>query len=205
MVLTLEISGPEAAKLGGTSRKVFNARGGTIGRVATNDWVLPDGYVSSRHARIQYQDDTYYLIDESKNGVCINSPDNHLRTRPPVRAPDRRLDPDRSVRDPRVDCRGGDGARNSSIKPPVGYASATGGALADRSVRRGRSVWRLSATAAVERRFFRRGRRVRFASGRRSRSPQPAGCDPGARPLTTPRGRPIWRAARSSTSITVRR
>ena len=79
MVLTLEISGPEAVKLGGTSRKVFNARGGTIGRVATNDWVLPDGYVSSRHARIQYEDDTYYLIDESKNGVCINSPDNHLQ------------------------------------------------------------------------------------------------------------------------------
>ncbi len=78
MVLMLEISGPEAAKLGGTSRKVFNARGGTIGRVVTNDWVLPDGYVSSRHARIQDQDDTYYLIDESKNGVCINSPDNHL-------------------------------------------------------------------------------------------------------------------------------
>jgi type VI secretion system FHA domain protein len=79
MVLTLEISGPEAAKLGGTSRKVFNARGGTIGRVATNDWVLPDGYVSSRHARIQYENGTYYLIDESKNGICLNSPDNHLQ------------------------------------------------------------------------------------------------------------------------------
>jgi type VI secretion system FHA domain protein len=78
MVLTLEITGPEAVKLGKTSRKVFNARGGTIGRVITNDWVLPDGYVSSRHARIQYEDDTYYLVDESKNGVCINSPDNHL-------------------------------------------------------------------------------------------------------------------------------
>ncbi len=80
MILTLEISGPEAAKLGATSRKVFNARGGTIGRLADNDWVLPDRYVSSRHARIQYENDNYYLIDESTNGVCINSPDNHLDT-----------------------------------------------------------------------------------------------------------------------------
>jgi type VI secretion system FHA domain protein len=78
MILTLEVSGPEAAKLGVSSRKVFNARGGTIGRLADNDWVLPDRYVSSRHARIQYENDNYYLIDESTNGVCINSPDNHL-------------------------------------------------------------------------------------------------------------------------------
>jgi type VI secretion system protein ImpI len=78
MILTLEISGPEAVKLGVSGRKVFNARGGTIGRLADNDWVLPDRYVSSRHARIQYENDNYYLIDESTNGVCINSPDNHL-------------------------------------------------------------------------------------------------------------------------------
>ena len=31
MILTLEISGPEAAKLGATSRKVFNAAAGRSG------------------------------------------------------------------------------------------------------------------------------------------------------------------------------
>ena len=54
MILTLEVTGPEASKLGAGSRKVFNAAGGTIGRLPDNSWVLPDPYVSSRHALIRY-------------------------------------------------------------------------------------------------------------------------------------------------------
>src|SRR5687767_5962272 len=78
MTLTLEVTGPQAAALGDASRKVFDAAGGTIGRLADNTWALPDPYVSSRHAVIRYRDGTYYIEDTSTNGVFVNSPDNQL-------------------------------------------------------------------------------------------------------------------------------
>jgi type VI secretion system protein ImpI len=83
MILTLDVTGPQAAKLGPAHRKVFGVNGGTIGRLPDNDWVLPDPYVSSHHARIRCQGDTFYIEDTSTNGVFINSPDNRLtRGRP---------------------------------------------------------------------------------------------------------------------------
>lgn len=78
MPLTLEITGPQAAALGAASRKVFDAAGGTIGRLADNTWSLPDPYVSSRHATIRYRDGVYFIEDTSTNGVFINSQDNQL-------------------------------------------------------------------------------------------------------------------------------
>src|SRR5688572_3441246 len=78
MTLTLEVTGPQAAALGDASRKVFDAAGGTIGRLADNTWALPDPYVSSRHAVIRYRDGTFYIEDTSTNGIFINSPDNQL-------------------------------------------------------------------------------------------------------------------------------
>lgn len=78
MTLTLEITGPDAAKLGAARRKVFQAAGGTIGRLPDNSWVLQDPYVSSRHASIKYMDGSFYIEDTSTNGVFINSPDNRL-------------------------------------------------------------------------------------------------------------------------------
>ncbi len=55
----------------------FPAVGGTIGRSADNDWILPDArrYVSSRHAMIDYQGGAYYLVDTSRNGVYVNGAD----------------------------------------------------------------------------------------------------------------------------------
>jgi len=55
----------------------FIACGGTIGRNADNDWVLPDPkcYVSGRHALIDFQSGAYYLIDTSRNGVYVNGAD----------------------------------------------------------------------------------------------------------------------------------
>jgi type VI secretion system FHA domain protein len=83
MILTLDVSGPHAGKLGAARRKEFGVNGGTIGRLPDNDWVLPDPYVSSHHARIRCQGDTFYIEDTSTNGVFINSPDNRLtRGRP---------------------------------------------------------------------------------------------------------------------------
>ena len=48
--------------------------GGTIGRSADNDWVLPDPlrYVSAHHARVHFREGHFYLQDVSTNGVYIN-------------------------------------------------------------------------------------------------------------------------------------
>jgi type VI secretion system FHA domain protein len=78
MILQLEVTGPEAEKLGAAQRKEFHARGGSIGRLPDNSWVLPDPYVSSRHALIRYQNGVFYIEDTSTNGVFINSPENRL-------------------------------------------------------------------------------------------------------------------------------
>ena len=52
----------------------FGIGGGTIGRSADNDWVLPDPrrYVSAHHARVYVRDGHYYLEDISTNGVYVN-------------------------------------------------------------------------------------------------------------------------------------
>ncbi|HEY4368478.1 MAG TPA: type VI secretion system-associated FHA domain protein TagH [Steroidobacteraceae bacterium] len=78
MILTLEVIGEHATDLGAGSRKVFNAIGGTIGRLPDNDWVFPDPYISGRHALIRYLNGKFFVEDTSTNGVFINSPDNRL-------------------------------------------------------------------------------------------------------------------------------
>jgi type VI secretion system FHA domain protein len=78
MSLTLEVAGPQARKLGAGCRKVFNSTGGSIGRLEGNDWVLPDDFISGRHAVIHFSNGTYFLEDRSSNGVFINSPDVRL-------------------------------------------------------------------------------------------------------------------------------
>ena len=78
MILTLEVIGEQAQDLGAGSRKVFNAVGGTIGRLPDNDWVFPDPYVSGRHALIRYLNGKYFVEDTSTNGVFINSPEHRL-------------------------------------------------------------------------------------------------------------------------------
>lgn len=78
MILTLEVTGPEAARLGAGSRCVFSTQGGVIGRAKTSDLALSHAKVSSRHAVISYLDGVFYVEDTSTNGVCINSPGNRL-------------------------------------------------------------------------------------------------------------------------------
>jgi predicted component of type VI protein secretion system len=79
MILTLEVTGPQAQEMGAGARKVFKAIGGTIGRLPDNDWVFPDPYVSGRHALIRYVNEKFFVEDTSTNGVCVNSPDNRLK------------------------------------------------------------------------------------------------------------------------------
>lgn len=78
MILTLEVTGPQAQEMGAGGRKVFKAIGGTIGRLPDNDWVFPDPYVSGRHALIRYVNGKFFVEDTSTNGVFINSPENRL-------------------------------------------------------------------------------------------------------------------------------
>jgi predicted component of type VI protein secretion system len=77
MLLALSIVSEQGAALGPTAYKVFDERGGSIGRVAGNDWVLPDAqnFVSSRHAIVSARGGIFYLEDRSSNGTFINSAD----------------------------------------------------------------------------------------------------------------------------------
>ena len=78
MLLALSIVSEQGAALGPTAYKVFDERGGSIGRVAGNDWVLPDpqNFVSSRHALVSTVGGMFYLEDRSSNGTFINAPDH---------------------------------------------------------------------------------------------------------------------------------
>jgi type VI secretion system FHA domain protein len=79
MLLKLEVVGAEAGRLGERRSKIFAAEGGTIGRIEGNDWVLPDQYVSSRHAAIRCVDGQFFVIDtNSSNGVSLNTPGYRL-------------------------------------------------------------------------------------------------------------------------------
>ncbi len=78
MFLVLEITSSNAAVMGAASRAVFSVKGGTIGRRAGNDWILPDPHVSSRHARVRSVGGTFFLEDtESANGVTVNGSKLH--------------------------------------------------------------------------------------------------------------------------------
>ena len=71
--LTLEVSSQQADALGADRRKTFGVDGGTIGRGASNRWVLAEGYVSSRHASIEFSNGAFYIEDlGSRNGVFVN-------------------------------------------------------------------------------------------------------------------------------------
>ena len=96
MILTLEVSPPQAAQLGAASDKTFRASGGLIGRDKSNDWILPHTKVSSRHARISYHDATFYIEDTSTNGVFLNS----SRQRLPKGRPQALVSGDRILIDP---------------------------------------------------------------------------------------------------------
>src|SRR5215470_12336596 len=74
MSLRLRIVSDHRRVLGDRSSIVFSVDGGTIGRSADNDWVLPDPlrYVSAHHARVEFRGGSFYLHDVSTNGVFVN-------------------------------------------------------------------------------------------------------------------------------------
>jgi type VI secretion system FHA domain protein len=94
MRLTLEVKGPEAIALAAGCRKEFGTDGGTIGRLPDNDWVLPNPWVSSRHATIAYANGVFQLEDTSRNGTLVNDIRLDRGTRYPLNSGDRiRIDP----------------------------------------------------------------------------------------------------------------
>jgi len=85
MALRLRVISEHRLRMGDKSTFVFGVSGGSIGRSAENDWVLPDDmrYVSGRHARIVYHKGRYVLQDTSSNGTYINDQDRPLGNQNP--------------------------------------------------------------------------------------------------------------------------
>lgn len=73
MALTLRVSSHHAQHMGANATRIFES-GGDIGRVASNDWVLPDPdrFVSGQHARIVERQGQYFIADLSTNGTHLN-------------------------------------------------------------------------------------------------------------------------------------
>jgi len=82
-MLKLKIVSEQRRALAERSTAVFSVEGGTIGRSADNDWVLPDPqrYVSAHHARVQFREGHFYLQDVSTNGVYVNDDTEPLAKR----------------------------------------------------------------------------------------------------------------------------
>ena len=86
MPLTLHVISHQSRAMGSAATCQINEPGGSIGRVDSNDWVLPDPerFVSSRHAAISCEDGVWYLQDTSTNGTFHNDPGNLIGTFTPL-------------------------------------------------------------------------------------------------------------------------
>jgi type VI secretion system protein len=74
MALRLRVVSEHSTRLGSKATKVFGVHGGTIGRAADNEWILPDPerYLSGKHARVDFRAGNYVLVDTSSNGTYVN-------------------------------------------------------------------------------------------------------------------------------------
>jgi type VI secretion system FHA domain protein len=126
----LSVVSEQRAPLGRNASIVLGVGGGSIGRAHDNDWVLPDAqcYVSAHHARVQYRNGSYYLIDTSTNGTYVNGSSAPISPRNiyPLRDGDslRLGEYEIAVR---IDVETGEGPEASSIFPigSVGAAAAS--------------------------------------------------------------------------------
>lgn len=86
MALRLRVVSDHRRQLGPRSSMTFGVTGGTIGRAADNDWVLPDPqrYLSGHHARIHFRHGGYYLEDTSTNGVFVNDAEQPISRHTPL-------------------------------------------------------------------------------------------------------------------------
>ncbi len=86
MLLALSVLGPQGADLGSLAYKVFDHRGGSIGRQEGNDWTLPDPdrFLSTRHATVAFESGVWRLTDVSTNGTYINDPERAVSREEPL-------------------------------------------------------------------------------------------------------------------------
>ena len=87
MPLRLMIISVHRESMGGAYVQEFKACGGTIGRSLECDWPLPDSkrFVSSKHAMIDHQAGSYYIVDLSRNGVFVNGSEKAVGENKPQR------------------------------------------------------------------------------------------------------------------------
>lgn len=80
MRLLLTVLGLQRSTLGDRSTHIFGEIGGTLGRSASCDWILPDerNTLSARHARISHNGRGFVVTDTSTNGVYLNAVDAPL-------------------------------------------------------------------------------------------------------------------------------
>ncbi len=76
-MLRLTIASSQRRKLGAAATRLFGEAGGTLGRSARCDWMLPDErrLLSNQHARIVHDGRGFTIIDTSTNGVFLNGRD----------------------------------------------------------------------------------------------------------------------------------
>lgn len=75
MTITLTITSYQKAALGAAAVRQFDHAGGSFGRDAANDWVLPDPerFISGIHGVIYFSDGCFWLRDESTNGIGVGA------------------------------------------------------------------------------------------------------------------------------------
>lgn len=80
MTLTLRIENYDTLDDGGPTWITLDARGASVGRRASNDWVLPDPakHISGHHFDITFHDGGYWLTDVSTNGTFIEGQRHRL-------------------------------------------------------------------------------------------------------------------------------
>jgi predicted component of type VI protein secretion system len=90
VLLALSVISGQGSSMGAGAFKVFDERGGSIGRVESNDWSLPDPerFVSSRHALVRFESGGFSLEDVSTNGTFLNAPDQPVGKSAAVRLKD---------------------------------------------------------------------------------------------------------------------
>jgi type VI secretion system protein len=85
MKVTITLCGGERPSGVEEMSKTFGPEGGSIGRAANNDWVLPDPHLSKTHCFVGFRDGAFTITDVSTNGLYMNDEQQRVtrgQTRP---------------------------------------------------------------------------------------------------------------------------
>jgi type VI secretion system protein ImpI len=81
MQLVFEVCDVKGVNSAVSARKMFDGRGGVIGRGAGCDWMIADSsrLLSSHHGLVAYREGRYFLTDISTNGIGVSGSADRLR------------------------------------------------------------------------------------------------------------------------------